>query len=273
MIATIDGFARPLAIDFSAGVSLAIPLDPNGPQPSFFAGDRAHARPLKNGDYIGDVAQGGSCNADVLEFTPHCHGTHTECVAHLDRSAGHVLDIIDQRPCLACLVTLEGTPPASSEEHYPVELDDAERLLTRRELEEKLAAVEIPGALALVVRTLPNPPAKKFRDYATEPAYPLFSTEAMEWLAGSQFMHLLVDTPSLDRAQDGGKLSNHRHWWGLEGAPDNTPEPWRRSVTEMIFVPGSQGDGLYWLQLGLQPLMADATSSQPVLYPVTENSP
>ena len=42
----------------------------------------------------------------------------------------------------------------------------------------------------------------------------------------------------------------------------------RRSATEMIFVPDGVPDGLYWLELGLSPLLSDATPSRPLLYPV-----
>jgi kynurenine formamidase len=254
-----------LKVDFSQGRSIAIPLQPDGPQPSFFAPSKARARPLQSGDYIGSVAHGGSCNADVLEFTPHCHGTHTECIAHLTRERGNVLELIDRAPCLTRLVSLTAADPKASDEHYAAASELGQPLLTLAELQALLAAgFTAPTVQALIVRTRPNGPDKLQRDYAQAPPYPVFSDAAMQWLAGQELKHLLVDTPSLDAAHDGGRLANHRCWWGLAGA---SPErAGRRSLTEMIYVPDDIADGLYWLHLGLQPLAADATASEPVIY-------
>ncbi len=275
MIGRLQSHGLNLSIDFSAGRSLAITLDPDGPQPSFFAGKRARTSPLRVGDYIGDVSLGGSCNADVLEFIPHCHGTHTECWAHLDKSAGHVLDIIDQQPCLARLITLQGTPACDKGENKTI--------LTLEELRKALGHGQTghPKPLtgdALIIRTLPNPVEKMCRDYALEPSYPVLSAAAIDWLASQELKHLLLDTPSLDRANDGGKLSNHRCWWGLNPISSVTSvDPKKRSVTEMIYVPDALKDAHYWLHLELQPLASDATSSRPVIYPIkfddAENSP
>ncbi len=221
------------------------------------------------GDYIGDVSLGGSCNAEVLEFVPHCHGTHTECRAHLDKSAANVLDVIDQQPCLAQLVTLEGNRAENSRESYPVALGMDEILLTLEELLQQLDSSIDLLADALVIRTLPNEPEKMTRDYALKPSYPVLSNEAINWLSDQELKHLLLDTPSLDRANDGGRLSNHRRWWGLDVKNSVTRfDPRSRSVTEMIYVPGDIVDGNYWLHLELQPLAADATSSRPIIYPV-----
>ena len=265
MIGHIQWHGFRLKVDFSQGRSIAIPLQPGGPQPSFFAPAKARARPLKSGDYIGSVAEGGSCNAEVLEFAPHCHGTHTECVAHLTRERGSVLELIDRAPCLARLVSLTATDAGETDERYAAAAESGQPLLTRADLQALLAAgFTAPTVQALIVRTRPNGPDKLQRDYAQAPRYPVFSDAAMQWLAGQELKHLLVDTPSLDAAHDGGRLANHRCWWGLSGS---TPEQaGRRSLTEMIYMPDDIADGLYWLHLGLQPLAADAAASEPVIY-------
>jgi kynurenine formamidase len=257
MIASLNWGDIGLHIDLTAGCSIAITLDPHGSQPSFFAGQAANAKPLAIGDYIGDVHQGGSCNAEVLEFIPHCHGTHTECRSHVDHSGHHVLDVIDQQPCLARLVTLSGTKSGS------------ETVLEKEELQEKLSVPSNFSESALIIRTLPNDSAKQYRDYSQTPGYPVLSSAAIQWLSQKNLRHLLLDTPSLDRANDGGSLQNHRVWWQLdeEGNGDR-PTAQSRSVTEMIYVPDKIKDGFYWLELQLQPLAADATSSRPVIYPV-----
>src|ERR687892_111660 len=70
-------------VKLDSPISLAIPLDFNGPQPSFFGAPKATATPLRVGDFVGDTRQKGSCNVAELRLIPHCNGTHTESVGHI----------------------------------------------------------------------------------------------------------------------------------------------------------------------------------------------
>lgn len=242
---------RPLRVDYSAGRSLAIPLDPHGKQPSFFTSTRMSAEPLREGSFVGDVRLGGSCNAELVHWAPHCHGTHTECIGHILPERLKVTDTIDTSPVLARLVSLNHT----------------DGQLSFAELEMGLAGRNHEFA-ALIIRTLPNAPGKQWRNYSTGPDFPAPNLAAMSWLSALPLRHLLLDTPSLDRATN-QNLDNHRTWWGenpavgLHGFP-----PRQRSVTEMIFVSDDIPDGEYWLHLELSPLSGDATPSRPVIYPV-----
>jgi arylformamidase len=273
MMARLDWRGREIGVDLAAGVAIAIPLDPHGPQPSFFAHRPAAARPLQSGDFVGDVRRGGSCNAELIELAPHCHGTHTECIGHVLEERRTVQETIYATPVLAGLASVAGTPAGQAAEHYPVPLAANEPLITRAELEPAVGAFAPAGIAALVIRTHPNGPEKRWRDYAESPAYPLLSSEAVQWLAAQPLQHLLLDTPSLDRGADEGRLANHRAWWGLDGSvPEHGVDPERRSVTEMLYVPDALADGLYWLHLELSPLVSDATPSRPVLYPVVREA-
>ena len=244
-------------VDFTAGQAIAIPLDPHGPQPAFFTDEPASARPLRSGSYVGDVRLGGTCNAEVVELVPHCHGTHTECRGHLTHERLRVQETVFPEPALAQLISV--TPKAGGEQDYPQ--------FTREDLEAALRT-DLPLE-AIVVRTLPNDPARQSMAYEHAPPYPVFSDEAMAWLASLPLKHLLVDAPSLDPAHDAGRLRVHRLWWCMaeHSAPAGL-DCSRRSATEMIFVPDAVEDGLYWLELGLSPLLGDATPSRPILYPV-----
>jgi kynurenine formamidase len=249
MKAELNIRGRRLVVDFSAGHSIAIPLDPHGAQPSFFTDQPATATPLESGDFFGKVAGGGSCNAEVLSFTPHCHGTHTECMGHITHDAGVVQEMIYPGPVVALLVSLAGDPGQS---------------INRDRVE---TAVNL-GCEALVIRTLPNNAEKCSRNYADQPAYPVLPREAMLWLSNLSLKHLLIDTPSIDAADDGGVLANHRTWWLPQKPPNRILDPARRSITEMIYVENDIPDGEYWLQLELSPIHSDATPSRPILYPM-----
>lgn len=251
MYARLAWNGRPVQINLSAGRSLAIRLDPHGPQPAFFSSAAMHAEPLQEDSFLGDVRLGGSCNAELLHWAPHCHGTHTECIGHILAERRAVLDTIDAEPVLAALVTVAG--------------EDGR--ITCAELQRALAGMADDHA-ALILRTLPNPTTKQWRNYAAEPDFPVLDAEAMECLAALPLRHLLLDTPSLDAAYN-QRLDNHRAWWGEH--PEFTRHgypPQRRSVTEMIYVANDIADGEYWLQLELSALVSDAAPSRPMIYPV-----
>lgn len=265
LIAQLEFNGHVLRIDLDRGTPIAIPLDPHGPQPAFFTDEPASARPLRAGDYVGDVRLGGTCNAEVVQFVPHCHGTHTECRGHLTRERLKVQETVFPAPSLAQLLSVR--PEATADD----DADDGYPRIGRKALETALAPTLAAGLPleAVVLRTLPNDPDKRSMAYEHAAPYPVLSQAATAWLATQPLKHLLLDTPSLDPAHDGGALRVHRLWWCMADNPGpGGLDPARRSATEMIFVPDDLGDGLYWLELGLSPLLSDATPSRPVLYPV-----
>lgn len=263
MIGRIDWHGRLLAVDFSRGQSIAIPLDPHGPQPAFFTESPAQAAPMRAGNFVGSVAEGGSCNAEVVNFIPHCHGTHTECVGHITARAERVQETIYTGPTLARMISLSPAGgDAAVNRGGPVYADD--------DLAAALDGGDDLPFEALIIRSTPVDEGLRSRDYSHH-GYPVLEPAAIRRLAALPLKHLLIDTPSLDTAHDGGRLANHRTWWGLAetpGAAADGLDAGRRSITEMIFAPSTLADGWYWLHLELSPVLGDATASRPVLYPV-----
>ncbi|HET7921992.1 MAG TPA: hypothetical protein VFM15_04485, partial [Gammaproteobacteria bacterium] len=94
------------SVDTTRGVSLAIPLQFDGPQPAFFAAPAAGATPLQVGGFTGDTHQGGSCNVGEYRLVPHCNGTHTECLGHIVDEVVTVAEQLPQALFPATLVTL-----------------------------------------------------------------------------------------------------------------------------------------------------------------------
>ena len=99
---------------------------------------------------------------------------------------------------------------------------------------------------------------------------PFFSTEAMKFMVETDVKHLLVDTPSIDRTFDEGKLSNHRIFWNIKEESFEIDETsfTRNTITEMIYVPDSVADGYYLLNLQIPAFVADAAPSRPILFKV-----
>lgn len=242
-------------VDLSRPLDLSIPLHFDGAQPHCFAADAARATTFAAGRFVGDVRQGGSCNCLSHTLTPHCNGTHTECVGHL---TGERISVRD--------MALDSLLPARLLTIGPVPAGDA---ITRTALQQAGGAALAP-CRAVVLRTLPNGPDKLSRDYDSGPPPPYLAADAMQWLVEAGIEHLLVDLPSVDPLADAG-LPAHRTFWGMPAGATAFAAATRphATLTELIYVPPDIPDGCYLLNLQVAPFAADAAPSRPVLYPVT----
>lgn len=264
---TIDIEGRSFNIDTGEPIHIAIPVNFDGAQPVAYGVEKASATACAAGKLVGDVRRGGSCNFEEYRIIPHCNGTHTECVGHITGDRIHVHSALTDGFIPATLITVETVNPSATTDSYPVKMAETDELITKKALEKALETMSEGWLEGLVIRTLPNGEDKKTRDYM-EKIPPYFSTEAIEMIASLQVRHLLVDMPSIDRSFDDGKLSNHRVFWNVEPESTSVGRNARAShtITEMIFVPGTVGDGRYLLNLQIAPFSADASPSRPVLY-------
>jgi arylformamidase len=232
---------------------LSIPLKFGGSQPNAFEVDAAVAKTL------GDTREGSSVNFEQYTFIPHCNGTHTECVGHITDERISVLDCLKDVVIPALLVSVE-----------PEKAESGDAVISKEVLSDAgiRPVATAAGSDSLIVRTLPNDDSKLSRAYDGENIPPYFTAEAMRYIVGCGFKHLLVDLPSIDRIFDEGKLENHRIFWNVE--PESRAiRPQARlqsTVTELIYVPNEIEDGEYLLNLQLAPFEADAAPSRPVLF-------
>ena len=252
-------------VDFSEGNNISIPLNFNGTQPNTYGVDRATSRPYQDGNFIGDTRKGGPCNFETYSFTPHCNGTHTECIGHITDERITILSSLKQEMIRATLISII---PKNTTENYTPKLNTEDLVITKEDLEIQLKGVNPEFLIALIIRTLPNLESKKNRDYTQEaPAF--FSIDAMEYLVSLGVKHLLVDTPSVDRLFDDGHLSAHNIFWETKGKEFN-PNTKNKTITEMIFVPSSVEDGAYLLNLQIPAFVSDAAPSRPIIYKINE---
>src|SRR5690606_29142800 len=111
------------------GISLAIALRFNGPQPNHFGAKRAGAQAMGSGDFIDDVYWCGCCNADQVTFYPHCNATHTETIGHIIKDENQQFapyQLIQSTPIKAYILTVQpvqnyqgnetNTPPISADD-------------------------------------------------------------------------------------------------------------------------------------------------------------
>lgn len=250
-------------------IDISIPLHFNGPQPNTYGVPAAQSAPYRDGQFVGDVNQGGTCNFETYNFTPHCNGTHTECVGHISSQEVYVHEVLRESFALATVLSISPVEATMTSDSYQPQLNDGDLVIDRASLEAAWAQIENPFSQALVIRTLPNSAEKQARDYMQkEPTF--FTNEAMQWIHEQGFMHLLVDMPSVDRLFDEGKLSNHHIFWQVPAGEFqvdlNHPLTAGRTITEMIFVPDTIEDGFYLLEIQLAAFMSDAAPSRPRLY-------
>jgi kynurenine formamidase len=261
---------RPLQADFGNPLSIAIPLDFEGPQPACFDAPPATIRPLRAGSFVGDTRAGGSCNCATLTLAPHCNGTHPECVGHLTDDRVAVSDRIRGGIDLALVITVQPADATTSREDSdpPPAADD--RLVTAAALAAATTRHAGPSPRALVVRTMSASAGAPLQHYRGPAPAPYLSRQAAAWLVERGILHLVLDLPSADRADDGGRLTAHRIFFGLPAGSRRAADATRpaASITELAWIGAAFEDGYYLLDLQMPAFLSDAAPSRPLLYPV-----
>lgn len=141
----------------------------------------------------------------------------------------------------------------------PIALPSGDQCIQRSQL---LPLLEEMTETALIVRTLPNNSSKKERHFSgSNPPY--FEAAALQLIKDKGVLHLLFDLPSVDREEDGGKLSAHKHFF-----TNQTEVRTEATITELIFVPERALDGMYLLNLQIPSMQTDAVPSRPIIYPL-----
>ncbi|MBX7150989.1 cyclase family protein [bacterium] len=250
-------------------IDISIPVEFNGEQPNTYNVPPASANAYEDGQFIGDVRRGGSCNFEEYRIIPHCNGTHTECIGHIAYERISIHKILRDVFFPGTLVTVTPEKASDSLETYSPEKSSDDRLITSKSLFYVLENAAPDFLKALIIRTLPNDLSKRSRQYLEMPP-PFFSLEAMEYLVSLGVEHLLVDIPSVDRTFDEGRLSVHHIFWATpQGSHDVDPKgPSVKTITEMIFVPDEIPDGPYLAHIQIPNFVADAAPSRVFLYEV-----
>ncbi|MCC6170964.1 MAG: cyclase family protein [Gammaproteobacteria bacterium] len=253
-----------LRIDLASPVSLAAPLRFDGRDPRHFDAPAPRRWPLALPGFSGEVRRGASCNCSTLELTPHCNGTHTECVAHLVDEPLDACEIAPRGPLLALLLSIPPVSAAGSGEDSDPAPQPGDRLLTRVALRAAWPETLPFAPRALVLRSS----APLAVASTTALAAPYLSRQLAAELVARGIEHLVVELPSIDRGQDQGRLCAHRIFFGLPPGSTRLAEAQRGgcTITELAAIPAELPDGPCALQLALPRIAGDAVPSQPLLY-------
>lgn len=233
------------SFDANRFYDLSIPIDTTGPLAWYLS--EAKIDPVRDGNWVGAVAEGGSVNFRNIQFNPHGHGTHTEGPGHVEEVVHSIDRAVDSYHELAQVLTV-----------IPKTLDNGDQVIYWDQIGEVLHGTD---AKAVVFRT--SAEDRRHKNWSNSNP-PYLDAQVAAELAKMGILHLLIDLPSVDRESDEGKLLAHKAYWQI---PENTRH--NATITELIHVPAEVKDGVYLLNLQIGPFVNDAAPSRPLLYPLT----
>ncbi len=246
MLATITIDNEMIEVDLSSPLDISIPVQNKGGVNAWYV-NQAEIEPQQLGDWKGSIEKGASVNFNRIAFNPHSHGTHTENIGHILSDVPSVNETLNQYFFKATLITVK---PTRNEIDFQI---------TKSILEHSIKSNDLGDAL--IIRTTPNSSvAKKTKDHS-HTNWPYFTKEAMEYIVSLKVEHLLVDTPSVDKEKDNGKLVAHHTFWQTQRYIRL-----EATITEFIFVPNEIKDGSYLLNLQVAAFENNAAPSRPILF-------
>ncbi|WP_194766614.1 cyclase family protein [Tamlana sp. I1] len=249
MIATIQYKSRNRQIDLTQPIDISIPLRASKNNVNAWYVDPPTIAPVKDGEFMIAVKHGACINFNTVNFNPHAHGTHTECVGHITEDVHSINTHLKQFFFLAEVITVA-----------PERLN-GDSVISKKQIQFALGNKKRD---AVVIRTIPNTTEKLSAQYSnTNPTYML--EEAALYLKEKGIKHLLVDLPSLDKEKDECMLLAHNAFWNTSGKLR-----FDATITEFIYVPNHVEDGTYFLNLQIAPFENDASPSKPILYKILE---
>ncbi len=237
---------KELEIDLSKPLDISLPIKNQSNLIAWYL-DSPKIQPVEEDNWVAKVSEGASINFNTIWFSPHAHGTHTECVGHISKEFYSINQCLQQFLFLAKVISLE---PETTNDDF---------VFRKEMLQEKIKPQETE---ALIVRSLPNSTLKKQKNH-NHSNWSYFTEEAALYLRNCGIKHLLIDLPSVDKEKDGGKVLAHKAFF-------NYPENPRldATITEFTYVAPHIKDGFYMLNLQIAAIENDAAPSKPILYKI-----
>ncbi|TPN87352.1 cyclase family protein [Aquimarina algicola] len=247
MITTITHQNQSYQIDLAKPLDISIVLRASEENVNAWYIDKPKIEPVTEGNWIGKVSEGGSVNFNTINFNPHGHGTHTECVGHITSEFYSINDTLKHFFYLAEVISV--TPNR----------EKGDLKITKNQISEQLKHKKTE---ALIIRTLPNPVEKQNRQYSNT-NWPYLDESTAIYIRELGIQHLLIDLPSVDKEKDEGQLLAHKAFWNYPKATRH-----QATITEMVYVANHIEDGIYFLNLQIASFENDAAPSKPILYKI-----
>jgi len=248
-------------IDLNKFHDLSIPIHIDKKPPSFYDKEPLRIHHYKDeNNKTWKTEDGAACNIPIIDLNIHCGGTHSECRSHVTKENLTISELINDSFIPCELVSLEPTKHIG-DETYHSKISNNDLIITKTMLKDKLKLIK-KDIKAVIIRTFPNLRSEVItKDYNKE-HNAFFSNEAIDYMKSLEINHLVVDLPSIDKFDDGGKLGNHQIFWNLNGLPNNN------TITELAFIKNEIKDDLYLLSINILNLNLDASPCRPIIYPI-----
>ena len=235
MNVTIEYNNKAYKINSNNGESISIPMNFNSNNnPKFYDESNPIKESYTSNDITYDIEKNPGCNVPVVKFNVHCSGTHTETGAHIFKESQSIGELSNLNFIPSRLITVR--PQEQSNDVYHVKYDSDDQVITKKILKNSLDSFS-DFLECIIIRTLPNNKDKIKFNYNRH-THPFLSNDAIYYLKEKTVKHIIIDTPSIDRSDDGGQLKNHKIFF----TNDNTIN--KNTITELAFIPNHCIDGL-----------------------------
>jgi len=232
------------------------------------------ARTLEfEGQFVGDVERGGSCNVDILSYVPHGI-THLETSAHILGAASAPPTVKDIPPQhlsgIALLIDLTHleTNPGSR-----IPWDAVEEKLKQNVLPVSMLAIKTKASMLPpdydfsgndFLSVSPSA-ARGIHDYEVT----INGTADPSTILQRRIDCLILDLPSIDPEEDQGKLLAHRRFFGLPDTGHDAQDPEKRVLVELARFE-NLSEGYYFVTVTPPLFQANAVSTGIIFQHLTE---
>ena len=127
MVSKITHKGKSYNVDLAKPIDISIPLRAGDENVNAWYSAPVKIEPVRMGNWVGDVKQGGSVNFRNVFFNPHGNGTHTECVGHISKEDYSINQCLKTFFFVAELITV-----------LPDELPDGDKVITKQHIENCL---------------------------------------------------------------------------------------------------------------------------------------
>ena len=245
--------------DEGIDISISVKFNENK-NPKFYDMSPPQKKYYKYNDIEYNVDKGAGCNVPLINMNIHCCGTHTETSNHISKNGPYISEIPDINHMPSQLISIE--PRLCLDENYHTKINEDDKVITKEQIKQKVEPNNNFQLKSLIIRTLPNDNDKITKNYNDE-NHPFLSNNAISYIKEIGIKHLLIDTPSIDKYEDDGKLGNHKIFFlDKQGTPNNN------TITELVFIPNNCKDGNYFLNLGIPKFNLDAAPTRPIIFPI-----
>src|SRR5690606_34459978 len=183
MKATITHNQKTYNIDLAKPLDISLSLRGDDKNPVAWYLGSPKITPVKDGDFIGKVSEGASTNFNNIQFNPHAHGTHTECVGHITREFHSINEYLKTFFFTARLISIQ---PEREGEDMSTYKEKNKKKITKDEVD------------ALIIRSRPSYIDKRIRKYSNT-KWPYLEEAAARYIRESRNKHLLIDLHTVDK--------------------------------------------------------------------------